>query len=271
MSSPIYNVPLALAADYPGQRLVVRTDDPAALVARWPTPPVDWLCVQLVGLPDRVAPLIHWGRGLAIDIVLADPVADYARLYRYAKLIDNHPVRVSLPVVEGIDKAVRLAASLHFAVKLEPGQPSAISELAEILDLYLHQATTPQPIDYFHEVLLGWLHDSPVELWTVLDEDPTGFRHVAEDGGERFPPRLAGASGDPEDFVRRWQEMLIETGAECQDCAYRDVCGGYFKWPNPDYDCAGVKQLFATLRAAADELRSDLARYATTPGSHHDR
>jgi hypothetical protein len=268
MNTAIYNVPLAQAANYRDQRLVVRTDDPVALVVQWPVPPVHWFCVQLTGLPTDTGGLVQWGENIAIDIVLDNPIRDYPRLYRYAKLVDNHPVRVSLPVVAGVDKVVRLASSLQFAVKLQPAQPqpALFAELAGVLDYYLHHTTVPQPVDYFHEILLGWVHDTPADLWTVLDEDPAVFRYISDSGAESFAPRLSGAGGDADGFVQRWLQALIESAGECRDCAYREVCRGYFKWPQQDYDCSGVKQLFATLHSAAGELKQALFDHSVITG-----
>lgn len=52
-------------------------------------------------------------------------------------------MRVTVPVVPGFSKAVRLTVALQLAVKLEIGQPGRelIPELAEVLGLYLHQTT----------------------------------------------------------------------------------------------------------------------------------
>jgi hypothetical protein len=35
----------------------------------------------------------------------------------------------------------------------------------------------------------------------------------------------------------------MRSGAECADCPFFTVCRGYFKWPQRDYDCTGVKTL----------------------------
>lgn len=269
MVVPLCNVPADRVADHAYPRMVVRTADPARLVARWPRPPQGWYCVQLLGLPQDVDCLIHWGDDLAIDIRLEEPAARYPELYRYAALATNHPVRVSMPVVDGFSDAVRLCISLQFAVKLEPGQPTAIAEMAEVLDLYLHQATTAQAVDYFHEILLGWVHATPVDLWTVLDEDPAAFLHVTDTGSVTFAPRLAGASGEAAGFVDRWRAALAD-GA-CGQCPYERECGGYFKWPRTEYDCTGVRTLFATLHEAAGQLRQDLARFQNTRGEPHGR
>ena len=57
-----------------------------------------------------------------------------------------------------------------------------------------------------------------------------------------------------------WIERALATAEECRTCEFLGSCGGYFKWPRRDYQCVGVKQLFEQLRAAALELRRDLAK-----------
>jgi hypothetical protein len=52
---------------------------------------------------------------------------------------------------------------------------------------------------------------------------------------------------------------LVDEGAECAACRWQTLCAGYFKWPDPAYDCAGVKRLFALIESAADEIGRDLA------------
>jgi len=54
-----------------------------------------------------------------MDIVLSDPVAECPTLYRYARFLDKHPIRVCIPLVPGFRKPVVVAAALQFAVKLE--------------------------------------------------------------------------------------------------------------------------------------------------------
>ena len=266
----IYNIPSALLPAYQGRRLILRTSDPAALIAQWPqAPPAGLVCVQLLDLPIDIADLLPWGEEVPLDIVLDDPITDHPKLYRYSKLIDNHPVRVTLPVVSGFGKAVKLAAALQFAVKLKVGQPDPglIDELAEVLDYYLHDATASQPIDYFHEVLLAFLRDTPGSLWAVQEEDPTQFCYVTEQGEQIWPSCPAGVAVEPDRFVEYWQERLLAEGAECCDCEFRPLCGAYFKQPQRDYDCTGVKRLFRMLHNAADELQQDLIRSPAATGA----
>ena len=171
-------------------------------------------------------------------------------------------MRVIIPVQPGFAKSVKVAVSLHFAVWLEPGQPepAQIEELIEVMAFYLRQPTVAQPVEFFHSALLGFYHDDPAPLWAVLDADPQCLRYVADDGAERLPGRLAGiettVAADAD--LGAWITQALATADECWNCEFRASCGGYFKWPHRDYDCAGVKRLFGLLRDAAAELRRDI-------------
>ena len=75
-----------------------------------------------------------------------------------------------------------------------------------------------------------------------------------------FFPRFDGAGRRIEDadFVEKHLKNLAHPGAECAGCRWRAVCGGYFKRPSPEYDCAGVKEIFAAIESAAVEIGNDL-------------
>lgn len=270
--SIVYQIPLAHLPAYRGRRLIVRSDDPRELVDRLGAADLDQLAyVQLCSLPSDTDVLVHWAEGLGIDLVLENPADELGRLYHYGKLLDNHPVRVSLPVEIGFEKAAKLASSLQFAVKLQVGQPAAplIESLARLLDDYLHRSTVAQPIEYFHSMLLGLCRREPVDLWAIQEEDPALVRHVDDAGEEGLPGKLAGADigSDGEGFVERWVIRLRAAVAECCECPFFVSCRGYFKWPRPDYDCSGVRTLFGTLREAADALRADLAAARSAGGA----
>jgi len=63
--------------------------------------------------------------------------------YAFAPLLDRGPVRVSAPVAAGMEKAVKLATSLGFSVKIIPGQPEAdqVMQLIRLADFYLRNPT----------------------------------------------------------------------------------------------------------------------------------
>lgn len=270
MVSVIYNVPAALVSAYRGCPLIVRTQDPAELLSTLTEDDLSNLVyLQLVSLSCDVDQLIQWPVPIPVDLVLANPATDFPLLYRYSKLLDNHPARVSLPIAPGFSKAVQLAVALQFAVKLEVTRLDAalIQELNQVLELYLHRTSVTQPIDYFHSSLLAFYRQHPVTLWSVQEEDPAVFRSVTEQGEETLAGRLAGiiVRGSKGAFVERLQRVLLAK-SECGDCEFFAYCGGYFKWPCPQYLCNGVKALFRNLQQAAAELRCDLANFAEAQG-----
>jgi hypothetical protein len=272
MSAIVLQIPLAQLDAFRGQPMVVRTDRPGDLVAELRPSDLDNLAyIQLDGLPGDTDVLMHWAEGLPIDLVLEDPRRDFPSLYGYAKLLENHPVRVTIPVEPGFEKAVKLASSLQFAVRLRIGQPAQdmLESLAGLLGDYLHNNLVAQPIECFHSLLLGFCKDEQPSLWAIQEEDPALTRYVDEGGTERLPGRLSERMSGPaaERFVADWSTGLLSDRAECAGCPFFSTCRGYFKWPARDYDCTGVKALLATLRQAADELRSDIAAATAASGA----
>lgn len=263
MNELTYNLPAHRLPDQRAGRRIVRADDPAALIAALePEDPERVIAIQLLALDSDSEPLNAWAPGLPVELVMRDPVAEFPLLYRHTNLLDNHPVRVAIPVAPGFGKAVKVAVALDFAVRLEPGQPdpALIEELTAVLEFYLRQPTVAQPVEYFHSTLLGFYHEEPVPLWAILDESPDRLRFIADEGAESLTGRLAGSEFTvaAEADLPTWIDQALATAAECRACPFLESCGGYFKWPRRDYDCAGVKRVFALLQDAAAELRRDV-------------
>jgi hypothetical protein len=165
----------------------------------------------------------------------------------------------------GFGKAVRLAVSLNFAVKLEMGQPDSflVDELAQVLDFYLHSTKVRQPIDPFQTLLLSFYRHAPMSLWEIAEEDPVQVRYITDDGEETISKRFAGTEFevDVADFVKNHSQQLLAEKRQCHQCEFFSRCEGFFKWPDKSYDCASVIRLFKTLAMAADEVTQDLAAY----------
>jgi hypothetical protein len=191
-----------------------------------------------------------------LDVVLVEPAREFSDLYRLVDVRAGRDVRVSIPAKPGFLKAVRLAASLGLPVRLLPGQPTAevLDELQEALAFYLRDSMVEAPIEFFHSAL-AWLTGAPTgSLWRVLEEDPSVY--------QRDPARNFSSGTDPDqDFVSLFLEQLIAAGAECATCPWQEFCRGYFKWPDADYSCAGVKLLFSNLQAAVAEIEHDLSTF----------
>ncbi|MCP5159920.1 MAG: hypothetical protein H6974_07680 [Gammaproteobacteria bacterium] len=264
MNELIHNIPLHHLPAGSIEKLIVRTCEPAALpTALAKEKPERVVGVQIVSLDTDSEPLNAWAPGLPVELVMVDPATEFPLLYRHTALLDQHPVRVVIPVQPGFAKAVKTAVALDFPVRLDVGQPdlTLIEELATVLEFYLHQSTVAQPIEYFQGVLLGFYQQEPVALWAVLDENPQWLRYIGDDGTESLYGRLARVAETglaSEAGLGAWIERILAAHGECQSCEFLHHCGGYFKWPCQDYDCTGVKGLFGQLRDAAVELRRDL-------------
>jgi hypothetical protein len=256
MNTVIYNIPVKLVPAYRDREVIVRSRDSAEIVEALPmSGPVKLVGIQLLSLLADIDPLADWGYAVPVELVMHDPVTEFALLYRHARLLDKHPVRVSIPVVSGLCQALKVASALRFAVKLklcQPG-PDAIREMLAALDFYLRHNSVSQPIEFFHSSLLSFYYSTSAMLWDLQEENPAYLRYVADEGAAN-----ATLNGDPSSFVADLQSELIAEKGECCGCEYFENCGGYFKWPDKNYRCDGVKSVFRTLKDAANELRHDL-------------
>lgn len=81
------------------------------------------IAIQLLALDADSEPLNAWAPGTG-ELVMRDPAAEFPLLYRHSNLLDNHPVRIVIPVTPDFGKAVKTAVALDFSVRLEPGQPT---------------------------------------------------------------------------------------------------------------------------------------------------
>jgi radical SAM protein with 4Fe4S-binding SPASM domain len=228
----VYNVPVKLVDRYRGRNLIVRSAAPAEIANSISTELLPLVrFVQLLSMPGDISPLESWAAGVPIDIVLTTPAAGFTQLYNYATLKETHPVRITIPVIEeGFGKAVRLAISLGFSVKLNPGQPDRflIEELSGVLDLYLHNAKVQQPIEFFQTALRSFYQPQAISMWEINEEDPLQVRYITDDGEETISRRFAGFVPEAElhDFVERFGEQLLAEKGECCSCDFYSRCYG---------------------------------------------
>jgi len=273
LNSVTYNIPAHLFDSYQGRKVIVRSDSSDELVIYLSRGNLEnVLYAQLTSLKVELDldPLVSWDCALPIDVVVRNPVAEYPLLYHFSKLLDRHPVRISIPVKRGFVKAVRLALALGFSVKLEVGQPDAslIAEMAEVLDLYMRRSEVSQPVEYFHSTFLSFFnHQQSPNLWFVQEEDPEHFRFITNEGAETVSPRFGEIDlRELKLIVGAQQTASTLNKSECDGCEFFGTCGGYFKWPNREFDCEGIKLLFSRLNLAAEELRNDLVSFQELPG-----
>ena len=198
----------------------------------------------------------EWPTESGLDVVLTDPARDAPILYDIARLRHERPLRVTIECVPGVATAARVAMALQLPVRLRLQQPTeaTVAELAAVLDGYLHDPHATAPVEFFHSALARRLHGTPLTLWTALERDPALHRRVADDGGPdpQAPPH-------DDRFVAAHLAQLVADGAECARCRFRELCAGYFKWPDSSYDCAPVVALLGQVDEAANALERDLA------------
>jgi hypothetical protein len=270
-ASIVYNIPVTMIDAYRGRDLIVRSHDPSDMVQRLAMEDLERIAyLQVLGAGGNLDGLLRWEPTVPVDMLVQNLEVDLPLLYRYSTIPAVRPVRVSVPVVPGFSRVVKLALSLDFAVKLELSQPgpAVMEELLQVAGLYLHQSTVSQPVEYIHSMFLAFYHGEPVTLWTIQEEDPALVRYVTDQGEETLSRRFAGmelpCAVAP--FIKAFTEELLSERQECSDCEYFESCLGYFKWPRKEYRCDGVKAVFQKLKEAAEELRKDLFSFPVPDG-----
>jgi len=251
---PLVFIPAAATPPPEGAFVViVRTREELTRCLSEPAPGLDWLQVEgLLGDTEAWANAAVDGRPVPLDVIMSNPAEEFSLLYRLADVRLSREVRVTMPATPGFMKALRLAASLHLAVRLLPRQPdtATLTELTEAVTFYLHDSAVEAPIEPFHSLLAQMRGTAPpVTLWEILEEDPAAFVHL--DGAGQ--PRQAA------DFVAQHVRRIVEQGGECATCPWIGMCAGYFKWPDASYSCAGVQRLIGYIESAAEEISQALA------------
>ena len=264
--SIVYNIPVVMIDAYRGRSKVVRSHSPGEIADKVTREHLqEVVFIQILDLNGDIEPLMHWGEGVPVDLIVQDPQRDLPLLYRCSPLPARHPVRVSIPVVPGCSRVVKLAVSLDFAVKLEGGQPepAVIEEMLETAAIYLHQSTVSQPIEYFHSLFLALYRQEPVTLWGIQEEDPSRVRYITDEGEETLSRRFIGLQMQQNysSFLKEFKAQVLAEKGECFSCGFFENCCGYFKWPRKAYSCSGVKRLLQTLKDATTELKRDLAAF----------
>lgn len=261
--------PAALAGNQLAGPLVVVVDTLIDF-CRWlneAPPEVQWLQVEgLLGEPEIWAAAARQASAVALDVVVSQPGSEFSSLYHLADVRNVRDVRVTLPVVPGFSKALRLAAALQLPVRLLPGQPddALVEELLGAVDFYLHDPSVEAPVEFFHSFLASHSGVPGSDLWMILEQDPDEYRRHDQQGALIYPEGAL-PSPAPSGFVTRFEQTLADQGAECSGCRWQSFCRGYFKMPDPDYACAGIIRVFDALAKAAGEMATDLAAWQPPP------
>jgi hypothetical protein len=264
---PILFLPSGSASGNSGSPFVAIVRSRAEL-SRWlisPPAGLQWIQVEeLLGDQDAWIPAAQSTSNVPLDVVISSPGSQFSDLYRLVDVFAVRDVRVSMPASPGFLRALKVAVALRLPVRLLPGQPSpeGLIELTEAVNFYLRDPMVETPVEFFHSVLAAMCGAGDGSLWMILEEDPALFLHRGVDDGFKLPGGFTSPSSDLSStkFVETWFRRLLEQNAECVTCPWQQICQGYFKWPDPAYDCGGVKRLFSAIKAAADEMGLELAR-----------
>jgi hypothetical protein len=258
---PILFLPSGLASGDSNGSFVAIVRSRAEL-SRWlinPPAGLQWLQVEeLLEDQDAWIPAAQSTSNVPLDVVISSPGSQFSDLYRLVDVLAVRDVRVSMPASPGFLKALKLAVALRLPVRLLPGQPSpeVLIELTEAAGFYLRDPMVETPVEFFHSVLAAMCGAGDGSLWMILEEDPALFLHRGVEDDFKLPGGFSSPSSDHSSttFVETWFRRLLEQNAECVTCPWQQICQGYFKWPDPAYDCGGVKRLFSAIKAAADEM-----------------
>ena len=248
---------------YRDQTVIIRSREPAELAeCASEVGPEQLVNVQLLSLNGDPRILIDMPEPVPVDLVLEDIAGEFPLLYQYADLLPNRPARVSILASPGVSRASKLALSLGFEVKLILTQPdrALVHELVELLEHYLHNPTVAAPIEFYQSLLISFIEDSPVTLWTIQEEDPSFDRYVTDKERVVLSRRLKFVELPDNDstFLNDLQRELFQRTEECNSCGFSVNCAGYFKLPDPNYNCAEIRGLLQILKDASVELMEDL-------------
>jgi hypothetical protein len=233
----------AVQSDFPNLIVRVQKQEELSLLGSIDPEQVAW-----VEVPLDLAHREELNR-FSVDVLLTDPGQQAADLYPLAGLRDPDLPRLSVPTKSGFTDAVAVGMALHFPIRLIPIQPDseAVAGMAEVLERYLHDPNVSQAVEPFYSALTALLQGESRTLWDAVEFDPAYYRCE--------PPH----SGLEEDSaVAHRINELVQAGAECATCPLQSWCGGWFKWPDPAYDCTGVRGLFGKVEDAARQLEQDL-------------
>lgn len=239
--------------------VTIRGADPAELVEFCLVhPDMKIWSLQILDLKTDSRALEKIDQPIKLDLVIE--TKEFQLLYNYVDHSQRFPIRATIPLEHGCEKAVKLAASLHFPIKLDIGQPEPdmVAELQRIAEFYLHNSTTSQPIEFIHSVFLSFLYSEPISLWSIQEEDPEQYVYITEADAAALSMGLRSrvpVTAELMDLISG-AERPLNVYTECRSCPYfKSPCRSYFKYPNSAYDCEEIKQFFSYLLNSSVELK----------------
>jgi hypothetical protein len=270
--SVLASIPARLASEVDCENLVVRSDSCAEIVAAYETLGERIKEVELEGLGADLHILSALPLGLPVRVKLHPK--DAPDLYTNTWLSDRFSLEALMDVDKGLLQGVKIAASAMVPVTLNLEELSDDDELMSVLNYYLHDPHVQVPVDFYHSMITAYLQGSTVALPDLYTESPTHFIYVDESGKVSASARLArsgrflgtfsgGLQIDEEselyqNLLNRKKDLVL-TGSKCVSCEQFDLCEGYLRFIDVNFDCDQFLQVFGEIKAKAKEIGEDLA------------
>jgi len=261
----LYRIPESQFPDFQLETPVTLLLEGPGSFASWLAQPLDprIVCFETDALPENGEalpdPIIQENGAVpGIDYRILDPETDFPTLYQLAQLAPNFPVRARIATRPGAAKALKLAQALNIETLLLLEQPDGdtIRLLADLLQRFLHSDEYEVAVEPFSSLLAAHIHQQPLNLWDLPEQNPVTTVEMNREGHLHPPGRVAHLREEPLESFRKSFPDRAADHPECRACPHRDRCQGFFKWPDPSYDCTLLRQqLLDPIAQAAQDLQ----------------
>ncbi|MGO9569501.1 MAG: hypothetical protein ACLP5H_18375 [Desulfomonilaceae bacterium] len=272
-NSVLVSIPARLAVDVDCENLVVRSGSCDDVASAYKALGDRVKGVELEGLGEDLSSLSALPLGLPVRVKLHP--GDAPHLYTNTWLVDRFSLDVLMDVDKGLLHGVKIVTSTMVPVTVNIEVVSDTGELMSALDYYLHDTHVQVPVEFFHSMITACLRGETVALLDLYPESPAEFLYVDESGRVSASARLARAgrflgtvSGglkiDEEsplyiDLLHR-KKNLVLSGSKCVACQRFDLCEGYLRFVDTNFDCDPFLEVFGAIKDTAKEIADDLAR-----------
>ncbi|MCL4540484.1 MAG: hypothetical protein M1378_12950 [Bacteroidetes bacterium] len=261
-----------MAAEVDCENLVVRSESCEEIVAAYKTLDERIKEVELEGLGEDLHSLSALPLGLPVRIKLHPE--DAPNLYTNTWLSDRFSLEALMDVDKGILQGVKIATSAMVPVTVNLEELNDAGELMSVLNYYLHDTHLQVPVDFFHSMISAYLQGTTLALPDLYTESPAHFLYVDELGKVSASARLARAGrflGTFSDSLQIDEESqlykdlldrkknLVLSGSKCVSCERFDLCEGYLRFVDANFDCGPFLEVFNEIKAKVKEIADDLA------------
>lgn len=181
----------------------------------------------------------------------------------------------SIKIDSWTKKILNLLAEYRFPVRLRFDENTVPeNDLLDSLDLFLHSNAQQTAVEPFFSLLSRVCGRSAPDLWQSANENADRHFYVGDDGKIALSlrhyrtGRILGTTADTYESIcssetyttniHIKERMPIEC-RECAFCPHFDLCAGYFKALDYNYDCSVWRAIFSGLKECAAEASGRIA------------